>query len=365
MYSLENPYFCRMFEDRSKKAKRTEISELGEFGLIKALTKNLKSRNKNTIKGVGDDAAILNHSGFRTLVSTELFTEKVHFDLTYTPLRHLGYKTVVAAIADIYAMNGTPDSVLIGLGLSNRFSLEAIEELYQGIEMACERYGVDLNGGDISSSAIGLAISVTATGTAKENQLTYRQNASQNDIIMATGNFGAAYLGLLLLEREKQVFKANPNMQPELGPFDYLLERQLKPELPVKILEEIREMGVVPTSMIDVSDGLASDLMQICNESNCGCHLYENRISIDEQSFKLAEEFKINPVTAALNGGEDYEFLMTIKPSDYEKIKDIQGLNSIGHITAEGSSCAMVTSDDRLIELSAPGWVKQYEKDDA
>ncbi len=350
-----------MFEDRSQKKQRTEISSLGEFGLIRELTKNLSIKNNKNILGSGDDAAIANYSDEQTLVSTEIFTEKVHFDLSYTPLKHLGYKLVVAGVSDIYAMNGTPSQVLIGLGLSNRFSLEAVQELYEGIEAACTHYQIDLTGGDVTSSAVGLVISITALGHAKEDNIVRRNGAQENDLILTTGDLGAAYLGLLLLEREKKVFEANPEMQPELNKFDYLLKRQLKPDIHFALLNELREKGVKPTSMIDISDGLASDIMHITHASKKGCRIYEEKIPIDAESIQLSEEFNLNPVTVALNGGEDYELLFTVKAIDYEKIKTITGIQVIGHITSEGSGDHLVTTDERLIELSAPGWIKAYE----
>jgi thiamine-monophosphate kinase len=336
--------------------QRTEIADLGEFGLISHLTQNLKIHHASTLKGVGDDAAVLQHDGLCTLVSTDLLVEGVHFDLSYTPLKHLGYKAAAVNISDIAAMNGTATQLVIGIAISNRFSLEAVEEIYKGIRMACERYQVDLVGGDTTSSRSGLMISITVLGTAEQKQICYRSGAKAGDLLCVSGDLGSAYMGLLLLEREKAVFKANPNAQPDLEGYDYVLERQLKPEPRTDIVKALREQGVQPTSMIDISDGLASEVLHLCNNSGTGCQLYEEKIPLDATTINLAEEFRIIPSIAALNGGEDYELLFTIDQKDYEKVRMMNNISIIGHMTDAAGHAVMITNDNQAIPLKAQGW---------
>lgn len=336
---------------------RTELSALGEFGLIHHLTNGLKSFDvNNTIKGVGDDAAVIDQGGYVTLVSKDLLTEGVHFDLTYTPLRHLGYKAAVVNISDIVAMNGTATHLLVGISVSNRFSVEALDELYAGIRLACEKYRVDLVGGDTTSSASGLFISVTVIGKAKKEEVVYRNTARENDLICVSGDLGGAYIGLLLLEREKQVFKANPDMQPDLEGNDYVLERQLKPEPRTDILEKLRQAGIKPTAMIDISDGLASEILHIANDSNLGCRIYENKIPIDVVTGDVAAEFRIDPTTAAMNGGEDYELLFTVDVNDFEKVKSISGIHVIGHMTEKAEGEYLISNGGSLYPIEAQGF---------
>ena len=336
--------------------KRSELSELGEFGLIDHLTGDIKLRNKGSVKGVGDDAAVIDHGNKVCLVSTDLLVEGVHFDLSYTPLKHLGYKAAVVNFSDIYAMNGTPGQITVGLALSNRFSLEAIDEIYEGIKLACERYHVDLVGGDTTSSLSGMFLSVTAIGSAKKEDVIYRNTAREHDLICVSGDLGAAYMGLLVLEREKQVFKANPDMQPDLEGLDYILERQLKPEARNDIGKMLQGVKVVPSAMIDISDGLASDIMHICKGSDLGCQIYTDKLPIDAVTMNVAAEFQIDPNTAVMNGGEDYELLFTIKPDDYEKLKDITGISVIGHMTDPQAGMNLLTPDGMSIAIKAQGW---------
>lgn len=335
---------------------RTELSELGEFGLIDHLTTGIVPHNASTIYGNGDDAAVIDNGSKRTLVSTDLLVESVHFDLSYTPLKHLGYKTATVNFSDIAAMNGTPHQLLIGLSVSNRFSVEALDEFYEGLRMACERYEVDLVGGDTTSSVAGLMISGTVIGDADPDDVTYRHTAKENDLICVSGDLGGAYMGLLLLEREKQVFKANPEMQPDLDGYDYILERQLKPEPRLDIVKLLKEVGVRPTSMIDISDGLASEILHICNRSKVGCVLYEEKIPIDPSTAIMSVDFKISPITAAMNGGEDYELLFTVSMSDYEALKDLHEITIIGHIVAESVGANLVSKDGMQIPIVAQGW---------
>ncbi len=340
----------------TEKTEITAISQLGEFGLIEHLTKSIKLINSSSEKGVGDDAAVINNQHFKTLVSTDLLVEGVHFDMMYTPLKHLGYKAAVVNFSDIYAMNGSPKQLLVGLALSSRFSLEAVEEIYEGINLACNKYGVDLVGGDTTSSNTGMFISITVIGQADENQICYRSGAADNDLLCVSGDLGAAYMGLLLLEREKAVFKANPEMQPDLHGFDYVLSRQLKPEARADITNQLREAGVMPTSMIDISDGLASEILHLCKSSGLGCRIYEEKLPIHPETHKVTEIFKIVPAVAALNGGEDYELLFTAKQSDFEKISQLKNITIIGHMTHNADEAVMVTNDDQLITLTAQGW---------
>lgn len=343
--------------------KRTELSELGEFGLIDHLTTGIVPRNASTIYGNGDDAAIIDNGSKHTLVSTDLLVESVHFDLSYTPLKHLGYKTAAVNFSDIAAMNGNPRQLLIGLSVSNRFSVEALDEFYAGIRMACDRYDVDLVGGDTSSSVTGLMISGTVIGDADPADITYRHTARENDLICVSGDLGGAYMGLLLLEREKQVFKANPEMQPDLDGYDYILERQLKPEPRLDIIKLLKEFGVRPTAMIDISDGLASEILHICNRSKVGCVLYEEKIPIDPSTAIISVDFGISPITAAMNGGEDYELLFTIAMSDYEVLKDLHEITIIGHIVAESAGVNLVSKDGVQIPIIAQGWNHMNQMD--
>ncbi|HAL64975.1 MAG TPA: thiamine-phosphate kinase [Bacteroidales bacterium] len=337
--------------------KCTELSELGEFGLIERLTKGLKPQNQSTIKGVGDDAAVMqydNHS--LILLTNDILIEGVHFDLTYTPLKHLGYKAGVVNFSDIYAMNGIPRQLVVGLGVSNRFSVEALDEFYEGLRLACQHYGVDLVGGDTSSSKAGMFISISVVGEVSKDEAVYRNGAQLNDLICVTGDLGAAYMGLLLLEREKQVYLANPNMQPELEGNDYVLERQLKPEARKDIIRLLHEANIQPTAMIDISDGLASDILHICEQSNKGCVIYEDKIPIDPATLILCDGIKIIPTIAALHGGEDYDLLFTVSLSEYSKIEEIQDISLIGHITDPLEGCQLITNDGKQIALQAQGW---------
>jgi thiamine-monophosphate kinase len=349
-------YNKKQKEKPTSEKKRTEISEIGEFGLIDHLTKNIRIKNPGTIMGVGDDAAVLEVKDNFFLLSTDLLIEGVHFDLTYMPLKHLGYKAAVVNFSDIAAMNGIPRQITVSIAVSNRFSLEALEELYSGILNACEKYHVDLVGGDTSSSLSGLMISVTVTGEVGKDDVVYRSGASNGDLICVSGDLGSAYLGLLILEREKQVFKVDPNMKPELDGYEYQLSRQLKPEARTDLRKLFNDLGMKPTSMIDISDGLASEILHICKKSGTGCRLYEEKIPIEEETRKLAMEFKIIPSVCALNGGEDYELLFTIRQNDYDKIKEVPGISVIGHITAANEGNKLVTPDGKMVELTAQGW---------
>lgn len=333
------------------------MDELGEFGLIDRLTEDFPLRNASSLKGVGDDAAVINHEGCRTLVSVDLLVEGVHFDMTYTPLKHLGYKAAVVNFSDIYAMNGTPTQIVVGLGISNRYSVEALDELYAGIRLACEAYNVDLVGGDTTSSRSGLVISITVIGQAKEEDVVYRSGAKPNDLLCVSGDLGGAYMGLLILEREKAEYLANPNMQPQLSGFDYVLERQLKPEARKDVIARLKELGVKPTSMIDISDGLASEILHLCKDSGVGCQLYENKIPLDPSTAKTAKDFQIVPSVAALSGGEDYELLFTIDQKDYEKIQQMsEDVTVIGYMTADKGIAELITPDNHVIPLKAQGW---------
>jgi thiamine-monophosphate kinase len=342
--------------------KRTEISSLGEFGLIEQITKELTTNNKETVKGAGDDAAILQFSNDEeVLVTTDLLMEGIHFDLTYFPLKHLGYKAVVANISDIYAMNGTPKQITVSLALSRKFCIEDVEELYSGMRLACQQYGVDIVGGDTSSSLTGLAISITAIGTAPKGTAVKRNGAEETDLICVTGNLGAAYMGLQLLEREK-IATAGKDMQPDFQGKEYILERQLKPEARKEILEKLREENVRPTAMIDISDGLSSELMHICKQSGVGCRIYEERIPIDYQTAIMAEELNLNVITCALNGGEDFELLFTVPIADHEKVAAMKDVRVIGHIVSDNMGLALITRDGVEMELKAQGWTPQSEQ---
>lgn len=341
-----------------QKQKRTEISELGEFGLIKVLTSRFKSVNESTIKAVGDDAAVLD-TGSKdkyTLITTDLLAEGVHFDLMYCPLKHLGYKAVVVNLSDIYAMNGTPKQITVSLAVSSRFSLEALEELYEGIRFACEHYHVDLVGGDTSSSLKGLVISVTAIGEVERNKVTCRDTAREGDLLCVSGDLGGAYLGLQLLEREKQIFMENPQVQPDLENQQYLIGRQLKPEARKDIVELLAEKGIIPTAMIDVSDGLSSDLLHICTQSNVGCKLYENDIPVSQEASRLAFQFNLDPTMCALSGGEDYELLFTIKKEDRQKLESEWDISVIGDILNKSEGVKFFSKGGKLHDITAQGW---------
>lgn len=339
-----------------KNLKRTELSELGEFPLIERLTNDIVCSNENTAKGIGDDAAILRSGDKGLIVTKDLLIEDVHFDLSYMPLKHLGYKAAVVNFSDVAAMNGLPKQMLAGIGVSNRFSVEALEEIYEGMKLACKLYGVDLIGGDTVSSRSGLVISVTAIGEAPMKNIVYRSGAMENDLLAVTGDLGAAYAGLLMLEREKQVFLSNPDMQPDLEGHDYIIGRQLKPEARTDVVRLLAEKEILPSSMIDISDGLASEIIHICKSSGVGCNLYEDKIPIDPTTISTAHEFGISPTTFALNGGEDYELLFTIRQSDYEKLKEIQGITVIGHMTAGSEGMNLITTGGSQISLTAQGW---------
>lgn len=336
---------------------RTEIKELGEFGLIERIKSKVKLKSENVIKGIGDDAAVVSiEPNANMILSTDTLTEGVHFDLSYTPLKHLGYKSVVVNLSDIYAMNVMAKYVTVSISFSNRFPVEAIDEIYEGILLACEIYGVDLIGGDTTSSLSGLTINVTAIGEGKEDKIVYRNGAKENDLIVISGDVGSAYMGLQILEREKQVFKTNDQIQPDLDGFDYVLERILKPEARKDIVNLLEKMEVKPTSMIDISDGLASELIHICRESGVGCDIYENKLPIDPKTVLTLQDFEIPATTVALNGGEDYELLFTVKQSDYEKIKGNPNLTVIGHVTDKGFGNNLITRDGKSSPLNAQGW---------
>ena len=337
--------------------KETEISTLGEFGLIDRITESFKLNNESSIVGVGDDAAVLDYKNKKTLVTTDLLLEGIHFDLRYVALKHLGYKAAVVNFSDIYAMNGRPKQITVSLGISKRFTIEHIEQLYEGIKVACEHYGVDLVGGDTSASVTGLIISITCIGEGEDGKIVYRNGAKDTDLICVSGDLGAAYMGLQLLERELKVSRdVGEGFEPAFQGKEYLLERQLKPEARRDVIEELAEIGVTPTAMMDVSDGLSSELMHICKHSGTGCRIYEDRIPIDYQTAIMAEEFNMNLVTAALNGGEDYELLFTVPLVDHEKVAAMKSAKIIGRITKPELGCYMVTRDDNEIELQAQGW---------
>ena len=335
---------------------RTNIEELGEFGLIDHLTKNIKLNHPSTLKGVGDDAAVLNYEGKKVLVSTDMLLEGIHFDLAYTPLKHLGYKAIQVNLSDIYAMNGMAAQVTVSIGMSSKYTLEAIEDLYEGFYLACEKYNVDIIGGDTSSSKQGLVISITVLGVADEKDIVYRNGAQEGDLLCVSGDLGGAYIGLQLLEREKRIFLENPQIQPDLEGKDYIVERQLKPDARQDIVALLRDVKVTPTAMIDVSDGLASEVLHICKESNKGCQLYEEKIPIDPMTYETAREFNLDPTVCALSGGEDYELLFTVKQADYDKIKFKMDFTIIGYITEPNEGCSLITKSGNLHELKAQGW---------
>ena len=338
------------------KKEKENIEQLGEFGLIRLLTKNIKPGNKSTEKGVGDDAAVLDMQGMKTVVTSDILTEGVHFDLIYTPLKHLGYKAVVVNLSDVYAMNAIPTQIVVSIALSSKFSTEMIEEVYEGIHLACKMYNVDLVGGDTTSSMTGLTISITAIGAAPAGKISYRSGAKKDDLLCVSGDLGAAYMGLHLLEREKKVFEKSGSLQPDFSGFDYLLERQLKPEARNDIIEMLAEKEVQPTSMIDISDGLSSEILHICDASDTGCKLYVDKIPLADETRKLAEELNMEPVTASMNGGEDYELLFTVPLTDYNKVSAMEGISVIGHITEKKDGKYMVMPDGSMAEIAALGW---------
>lgn len=342
---------------------QTEISQLGEFGLIDRLTKEFPLRNPETKKGVGDDAAVLSFGDKDVLVTTDLLLEGIHFDLRYVPLKHLGYKTAIVNFSDIYAMNGTPKQITVSLGVSSRFTVEHLDEIYSGIRLACDLYGVDLVGGDTSASVTGLVISITCLGTASPEEVVGRDGAKPTDIICVSGDLGAAFMGLQLLERENRVGAGQKDFQPDFSGKEYILERQLKPEARRDIVEELRNAGIKPTAMMDVSDGLSSELLHICHKSGTGCRVYEDKIPIDYQTALMAEEFNMNLVTAAMNGGEDYELLFTVPITDHEKVEKLKGVRMIGYITKPELGCALVTRDGAEMQIKAQGWNAFTDKD--
>lgn len=341
-----------MFENK----ERTNISELGEFGLIKHLTENFKIRLDSSVKGVGDDAAVLNFGDKEVLISTDLLLEGIHFDLAYVPLIHLGYKAVQVNLSDIYAMNGIATQITVSIGLSSKFPLEAVEEIYKGIELACNKFNIDLIGGDTSSSKQGLVISITSIGYADKKDVTYRNGAEEGDLLCVSGDLGGAYVGLQILEREKLIYLENPDIQPDLEGKDYIIERQLKPEGRRDIVDLLAQMDIKPTAMIDVSDGLASEILHICEQSEKGCNLYEEKIPIDPLTYETARELGLDPTVCALSGGEDYELLFTIKQSDYSKLKNDVDITIIGHITDKNSGCKMISKSNVVHTITAQGW---------
>ncbi|EPD98047.1 thiamine-phosphate kinase [Capnocytophaga sp. oral taxon 336] len=343
-----------MIEDKTP--HRTSLADLGEFGLIDRLTKGFEIHNPSTLKGVGDDAAVMDFKNKRTVVSTDLLIEGVHFDLSYVPLKHLGYKSVVVNVSDIYAMNATATQITVSIAVSNRFPLEALEEFYAGIRLACKHYKVDLVGGDTTSSTRGLIISVTAIGEAEASDLVYRNGAQPNDLVVLTGDIGGAYMGLQILEREKAVFQVNPNSQPDIEMYSYILERQLKPEARKDIPPLLKQLGVKPTAMMDVSDGLSSEILHICKQSGVGCRLYEDKIPLDPQVISTCEEFNLDSTTIALSGGEDYELLFTIAQADYDKIKGNPNFSVIGYITDKSEGVNLITRAGQFIPIIAKGW---------
>ena len=335
---------------------RTEISELGEFGLISRLTENIKLTQPTSMRGVGDDAAVIDNKDQQTLITTDLLLEGIHFDLIYFPLKHLGYKAAVVNFSDIYAMNGKPQQITVSLGISKRFSVEDLEEFYDGVKLACQTYNVDIVGGDTTSSLTGFTISVTCIGVANSDSIIYRDGAKETDLICVSGDLGAAYMGLQLLEREKTVFAGQQDFNPDFSGKEYILERQLKPEARKDIMVELNKLNILPTSMIDISDGLSSDLLHICSQSKVGCRVFEERLPIDYQTAMMAEAFNLNVSTVALNGGEDYELLFTVPLSLYEQVKIVPGIHVIGHITEINDQCKFVTRDGEEMELKAQGW---------
>lgn len=350
-----------MYEKKTA-MRRTEIDTLGEFGLIKALTKDIKLINGSTSKGVGDDAAVLNYGKKQTLVTTDLLLEGIHFDLMYVPLKHLGYKSAVVNFSDIYAMNGQPKQITVSLGISKRFSVEDIQAFYDGVYLACEVYGVDVVGGDTSASLTGLTVSITCIGECDKDKIVYRSGAKENDLICVSGDLGAAYMGLQLLEREKAIYDGKDDFNPDFSGKEYLLERQLKPEARKDIIALLAEKGIVPSSMIDVSDGLSSDIKHICDQSKVGCRIFEERLPIDYQTAMMAEQFNLNVTTVALNGGEDYELLFTVPLHLHDKVSQIKGVHIVGHITKEDYGQVLEARDGSELQLKAQGWNSLEEK---
>lgn len=339
------------------KKKYREISEIGEFGLINHITKDINIKHSNTLKGVGDDAAVIDYGETCAIVTTDLLVEGIHFNLIYAPLKHLGYKAVVVNLSDVYAMNAIPKQIIVSIAISKKFAIEHVEEIYEGIKLACENYNIDLIGGDTSSSLTGLAISITAIGEAQKKDIVYRNTAKKNDILCVTGNLGSAYMGLQLLEREKELFNNDPNFKPSLEGYDYILQRQLKPEARKEIIEFFKDLGIKPTSMIDISDGLSSEIKHICEKSNVGCKIFQDKIPIDENTSNMANEFNMEPLTAALNGGEDYELLFTINVNDLEKVQNNPLIHPIGHIADKDHGAVLITSAGESIQLQAQGWI--------
>ena len=352
--SIIMDYICIMLENKNE--SRTSLSELGEFKLIEHLTQGAKIHHESTLKGVGDDCAVLGGQGQLKVVTTDLLVEGIHFDLSYMPLKHLGYKAVMVNLSDVYAMNAEAKQITVSIAVSNRFTLEALEELYAGIHLACEMYQVDLVGGDTTSSNKGLLISITALGEVEAEKCAYRSGAKPHDLLVVTGDLGAAYLGLQVLERERQVFEVNPNAQHELDKYTYLVERQLKPEARKDVVRLFGDLELVPTSMIDISDGLSSEVLHLCKESKVGCNVYENKIPLDQQVISTCEEFNLDSTTVALSGGEDYELLFTIGQDDYDKVKGNPNFTVIGHMTDENQGINLVTRAGQEIEMKAQGW---------
>jgi thiamine-monophosphate kinase len=340
------------------------IEEMGEFGLIDHLTAGFTLKQDSTWKGVGDDAAVIDHGSYVQVLTTDLLLEGVHFDLVYTPLKHLGYKAVVVNLSDVYAMNAAPRQITVSMGVSGKFSVEALDEFYEGVKLACERYNVDLVGGDTSGSMTGLVISVTAVGTALKEELCLRSSAKNNQLICVSGDLGAAFMGLKILEREKQLHAADPDFQPALSGYDYVLERYLKPEPRVEMLLELKEAGIVPGAMIDISDGLASELLHLCKASECGCQVYDERIPIAQETREAAAEFQMEPMVAALHGGEDYEMLFTVPLSAHDRVAAMQGISVIGNITDMKGTALLVGNDGNAIPLQAQGWTAWSEEKD-
>lgn len=338
------------------KQKLTSLKELGEFGLIERLTKNIKLRNKSSLTGVGDDAAVMNYGGKHTVVTTDMLVEGVHFSLVYTPLKHLGYKSVIVNLSDVYAMNAQPQQITVSIAVSSRFSVEALEAFYEGVYKACEMYGVDMVGGDTTSSVKGLVVTVTAIGVASADELVYRSGAAEGDVVCVSGDLGAAYMGLQLLEREKTVFIDNPDMQPDFEGMDYILERQLKPEARRDVLKELRNAEVKPTAMLDVSDGLSSEILHICKASGVGVLLQEDNLPVDAQTITMAERFGLDPTICAMNGGEDYELLFTLSPADWEKVADSEYFKAIGRIVAASEGVFLQTRNGSKVAIEAQGW---------
>ena len=348
-----------MFEN--KDTPKTPLSDYGEFALIEHLTKSFKLKNESSIIGIGDDSAVISYKSKLSLITSDILVEGVHFDLSYMPLKHLGYKSVIVNLSDIYAMNGDAKQIIVSIAASNRFTVESLEELYSGIELACKNFKVDLVGGDTSSSAKGLIISITAFGESKKNNITRRSGSKSNDLLVVSGDLGGAYMGLQVLEREKAVFKTNPKSQPDLSGYSYSIGRQLKPEARKDIIKLFKEINIIPTSMIDISDGLSSEIIHLAKASKNGFIIHEEKLPIDPEVIKISEEFKINPLTSALNGGEDYELLFTIKQKDYNKIKDSKQLTVIGHVIDDHMNCNLINLKGEQIKLVAQGW-KNFEE---